>query len=188
MLPVPYPPDTRAKGWRFELDLERVMQSDTWALASPDVRPWLLMLWTVAWQQVPCGSMPAEDDLIAARLGMKPAAFKKAKGVLMRGWIPAEDGRLYHRTIVERVVDMLGRKEGERKRKAEYRERMEAERKASESSGVPGLSRGTVAGRTRESGGRDATGTGTGTGLLKPTYPREDLPTPFDRTTGGRAA
>lgn len=66
--PTPYPPDTKAKGWRFELDLEQVMQSDTWALANPETRPWLLMLWTTAWQQTPCGSMPSEDALIVARL------------------------------------------------------------------------------------------------------------------------
>jgi len=180
--PVPYPADTRAKGWRFELDLERVMQSDTWALASPDHRPWLLMLWAVAWQQVPCGSMPSEEALIAARLGMKAASFRKVKDVLMRGWWAAEDGRLYHDTITERVIDMMGRKEGERKRKAEYRARMEAERRAAESAGVPGMSHGTDAGQTQdsigtdtgrtwESHGSDATGTGTGTstGLLKPT-------------------
>lgn len=160
----PYPSDTRAKGWRFELDLERVMQSDTWALASPDLRPWLLMLWTVAWQQVPCGSMPSEDALIAARLGMKATAFKKAKDVLMRGWKLANDGRFYHETITERVLDMLGRKEGERKRKADYRARMDAERKAPEGRGVPQMSHGTDAGQTRESGGSDDTGTGTGTG------------------------
>lgn len=171
VIPAPYPADTRAKGWRFELDLERVMQSDTWALASPDVRPWLLMLWAVAWQQVPCGSMPSDDALIAARLGMKPASFKKVKSVLMRGWWLADDGRLYHDTITERVKDMLGRKEGERKRKADYRARMDAERKASEGHGVPQLSHGTDTGQTRESGGSDdtGTGTGTGTGLLKPT-------------------
>lgn len=161
----PYSADTRAKGWRFELDLERVMQSDTWALATPELRPWLLMLWTVAWQQVPCGSMPSDDALIAARLGMKPANFKKTKDVLMRGWWAANDGRLYHGTIAERVLDMLGRKEGERKRKAEYRARMDAERKPAESGGIPGMSHGTDAGRTRESGGSDDTGTGTGTGL-----------------------
>ncbi|VWB07801.1 hypothetical protein BLA6863_00186 [Burkholderia lata] len=160
----PYPSDTRAKGWRFELDLERVMQSDTWALAAPEIRPWLLMLWTVAWQQVPCGSMPSEEALIAARLGMKEAAFKKAKTVLLRGWKLANDGRLYHETITERVIDMLGRKEGERKRKAEYRARMEAERKLPEAVSVPQMSRGTDMGQTRDSGGSDATGTGTGTG------------------------
>jgi hypothetical protein len=165
-LPVPpYPADTRAKGWRFELDIERVMQSDTWALAQPELRPWLLMLWVVAWQQVPCGSMPSDDALIAARLGMKPTAFKKVRDVLMRGWWAANDGRLYHGTVAERVLDMLGRKEGDRKRKADYRARMEAERKAAESSGVPGMSHGTDAGRTVESGGSDDTRTGTSTGF-----------------------
>lgn len=162
---APYPSDTRAKGWRFELDLERVMQSDTWALASPEVRPWLLMLWTVAWQQVPCGSMPSDDALIAARLGMKLTAFKKAKDVLMRGWWLADDARLYHGTIAERVLDMLGRKESDRKRKAEYRARMEAERKAVEGSYVPSMSHGTDAGQTLDSIVRDGTGTGTGTGI-----------------------
>lgn len=162
---APYPSDTRAKGWRFELDLERVMQSDTWALASPEVRPWLLMLWTVAWQQVPCGSMPSDDALIAARLGMKLTAFKKAKDVLMRGWWLADDARLYHGTIAERVLDMLGRKESDRKRKAEYRARMEAERKATEGSSVPSMSHGTDAGHTLDSIVSDVTGTGTGTGI-----------------------
>ena len=161
---APYSADTRAKGWRFELDLERVMQSDTWALASPEVRPWLLMLWAVAWQQVPCGSMPSDDALIAARLGMKLAVFQKTKDVLMRGWHLAEDGRLYHATLTERVLDMLGRKEGERKRKAEYRARMEAERKVVELEIDLKMSRGTDVGGTWESAARDATGTGTGTG------------------------
>lgn len=35
---APYPCDTRAKGWRFELDHERIRQSDTWALAPPEIR------------------------------------------------------------------------------------------------------------------------------------------------------
>lgn len=182
--PAPYPADTRAKGWRFELDLERVMQSDTWALALPDLRPWLLMLWTVAWQQTPCGSMPSDDDLIAARLGMKAPAFKKAKGILLRGWCLADDGRLYHETITERVVEMLSRKEGERKRKADYRARMDAERRAADSGGVPGMSHGTDSGQMRESGGSDATGTGTGTGLKEPPIPPDGgLPEPVQAKT-----
>lgn len=126
--PAPYPPDTRAKGWRFELDIERIKQSDTWALASLDVRPWLLMLWSESWGQVPCGSLPADDALIAARIGMAPKAFAKAREALMRGWWPAEDGRLYHDTIAARVQSMLEAKRKEAERKAAYRARMDAER------------------------------------------------------------
>lgn len=170
--PAPYPADTKAKGWRFELDLEQVMQSDTWALAAPDERPWLFMLWTTAWQQTPCGSMPSDPRLICARLGMSVKQFEKSKEVLLRGWWLADDGRLYHDTIVNRVQNMLGQKNGERNRKAEYRARKEAEEKlrdanmqSSNAAFVPPMSHGTDTGRTWESHGIDATGTGTGTGL-----------------------
>ena len=106
---APYPADTRAKGWRFELDLERVAQSDTWVLAKAELRPWLLMLWAVAWQQTPCGSLPDDDELIAARVGMDSELFAKHKRVLLRGWMLADDGRLYHATITERVLEKLKR-------------------------------------------------------------------------------
>lgn len=149
MTGAPYPADTKAKGWRFELDLDRVRQSDTWALASADARPWLLMLWVTAWDQTPCGSLPSDHTLIAARIGMRSKAFAKLKPVLLRGWWPADDGRLYHPTITELVLGMLNRKDAERQRKAEYRAR---------------LSRGTDKGPTRDATGSDATGTGTGTG------------------------
>jgi hypothetical protein len=161
---APYPADTSAKGWRFELDYERIRRSDTWALASPEVRPWLLMLWMTAWEQVPCGSLPAEDLLIAARIGMLPKVFSKHRPMLMRGWWLADDGKLYHATLVERVQEMLQAKHKERDRKAEYRKRMDAERAAAESHGKDEMSHGTTMGQTRDSGGTDDTGTGTGTG------------------------
>ncbi|SSW67276.1 hypothetical protein AVE30378_02540 [Achromobacter veterisilvae] len=172
--PAPYPADTRAKGWRFELDHERIRQSDTWALAAPEIRPWLLMLWMTAWEQTPCGSLPQDDELIAARIGMPLDQFQAAKARLLRGWWLADDGRLYHDTLAERVLEMIERRDGERNRKAEYRERKKAERAANQadkrpnpSHGGPDLSHGTGAGLPGDSGGSDATGTGTGTSNTK---------------------
>ena len=166
-LQAPYPPETRAKGWRFELDLERIEQSDTWALASPDLRPWLLMLWSVSWKQLPCGSMPNDDEIIAARIGMKLSAFQKVKAVLLRGWWCADDGRLYHPTVTQRVLAMLETKQKEKDRKAAYRAKVVGN--------VPRDSSGTAAGQPPDSRGsdpgRDATSTGTGTSTgvnLKP--------------------
>jgi hypothetical protein len=115
--PAPYAADTRAKGWRFELDHERIRQSDTWALAPAEVRPWLLMLWMVAWEQTPCGSLPDDDALIAARIGMTPKAFAKAKPALLRRWWMADDGRLYHDVIVLRVLQMNDKRAKEAARK-----------------------------------------------------------------------
>lgn len=123
MKPAPYPSDTKAKGWRLELDMEQFRQSDTWALASAPVRPWLLMLWAVAWEQVPCGSLPSDDELIAARLGLDLDSFMTMKRVLMRGWWLAEDGRFYHDVMVSRVSAMLEKKDKDRMRKAGWRSR-----------------------------------------------------------------
>ena len=118
----PYPPDTRAKGWRFELDHERIHQSDTWALASPEIRPWLLMLWLTAWEQTPCGSLPADDTLITARIGMPLEIFTQHREILLRGWKEI-DGRLFHPVITERVLEMLSQREKGARRVADYRAR-----------------------------------------------------------------
>ncbi len=158
MLPdAPYPEDTRAKGWRFELDHERIRQSDTWALATSDARPWLLMLWMVAWEQTPCGALPADDELIAARLGMSSKAFAKHRSVLLRGWEKCSDGKLYHPTITQRVLEMLARRRKEAERKAAARGRTPPEG-VGNTAVVTELSRGTGAGLHPESD----TGTGTG--------------------------
>ncbi len=162
--PAPHPADTRSKGWRFELDIEQIKQSDTWALAPADLRPWLLMLWCESWSQVPCGSLPSDNALLAARLGMPAKLLAKHRDVLLRGWWQADDGRLYHDVIADRVLTMLASKSAERTRKAEYRARMDAERRGSPAP-VPRDNTGTDAGRTRESGGRDATRTRTRTSI-----------------------
>ena len=187
--PVPYPADTRAKGWRFELDHERIEQSDTWALAPAELRPWLLMLWLTAWRQEPCGSLPNDDELIAAKIGMPLKAFTKVRAKLMRNWWLAEDGRLYHDTVALRVTEMLTARDGERRRKAEYRQRKDAERAAA-SGGSPDLSHGTTDGQppdsTRSSTGRDDTGTGTGTGTSNTVVTPHTNP-PSEGVGGGSA-
>lgn len=111
MSAAPYPSDTRAKGWRFELNTEQAKKSDTWLRArSGYVRAHLLLLWAEAWEQTPCGSLPNDDELIALLLDMDMADFAKHKAVLLRGWWLADDGRLYHDTIAARVLSMMGKR------------------------------------------------------------------------------
>lgn len=124
----PYPATTRAGGFKFELDYERIVQSDTWALAAACQRPLLLMLWFIAWQQTPCGSLPKDDLLIAARLGMEADAFQCDKAILLRGWTEADDGRLYHPIITQLVLEMMDRKASNAQRQAAYRQRRLAAR------------------------------------------------------------
>lgn len=125
VLPVPpYPPDTRAAGWHFQIDTTRVRQSDTWTLARPEIRPWLLMLWVVAWEQAPCGSLPADDALIAALLGIDAGMFAAHRNVLLRGWAKHADGRLYHGVVTEHVLAMCEARKKNRDKVAAWRNRL----------------------------------------------------------------
>lgn len=132
------------------MDYEQIEQSSTWALAGVEARPWLLMMWMTAWRQVPCGSLPSEESVIAAQIGMPPKMWAKHRDVMMRGWTAADDGRVYHPTLTARVVEMMARRRSDSDRKA--RERMrKAEGQTPESDGIAGESRVTPAGLPQES-------------------------------------
>jgi hypothetical protein len=125
-VPAPYSPDTRAKGWRFELDYEQIEQSETWALAAevPLAQHALLMMWLVAWsKQKPCGSFPNDENSIRAACRIPPAIWTKCRDMLMRGWWLADDGRLYHDTLVKRVLEKMGRRRSDSDRQAAKRAR-----------------------------------------------------------------
>ena len=93
MIPAPYPRDLEAKGWALDFDYEKIDQSDTWAMATPEQRPWLLMVWLISWRQSPVASYPNNDRLIAARIGMPLELFTQWRDILMSGWELADDGR-----------------------------------------------------------------------------------------------
>lgn len=121
----PYPSDLEAKGWSLDLDYERIDQSDTWAIASAEQRPWLLMLWLVSWRQVPVASLPDNHKLIAARLCMPLEQFEQWADVLLSGWEKAEDGRLYHKTLTQHVLRMAAKRDKDRARVASFRAKQE---------------------------------------------------------------
>ena len=124
LLDPPYPADTRAAGWRFQLDTTRIRQSDTWTLARPEIRPWLLMLWMVAWEQSPCGSLPADEGLIAAKLGIDSGLFEAHRKVILRGWIQYNDMRLYHAVVTSQVIEMIEFRQGNNARQKRFRDRV----------------------------------------------------------------
>ncbi len=121
----PYPREVRARGWRFEFDTERIRSSDTWAIAEPALRPWLLMLWVTAWDNQPVG-LPGDERAIAGQIGMPLRLFQKHRDVLLRGWKMHDDGRLYHAVLTERVLEMAAKrvKDAERMRRHRDKERV----------------------------------------------------------------
>ena len=118
----PYPADTKSNGFRFELDVDRLKRSDTWVLATPEMRPWLLMVWMVAWDQIPAGSLPADKAAIAAHLGMDARLFQANADILLRGFKPHSDGRLYHPFVASRVLEMISRRKGTAERMKRLRD------------------------------------------------------------------
>lgn len=144
--PPPYPADTRARGWRFELDYEQIDQSDTWDMAAeiPMAQHALLMMWLIAWRQEPCGSFPADESLIRAKCRIPPKVWAQCRDVLMRGWWLAEDGRLYHDTIASRVFAMLEKRSKDAQRAANRRGRLAES--GGDPDGVTGASRVTPGG------------------------------------------
>lgn len=131
----PYPADLEAKGWALDLDYEKIDQSDTWALATsriedgavtPELRPWLLMTWLVAWKQSPIASFPQNDKLIAAKIGMPISQFAACKDVLLCGFELATDGRLYHKTLSALALKMAGKRVKDRDRVAAFRAKSRA--------------------------------------------------------------
>lgn len=120
----PYLPDTKANGWKPEQDIQRIKQSRTWVLCPPNIRPWLLMVWMEAWESVPVGTYPADDDeMIAARIGMDIHEFEVRRKVLMRGWYRCSDGNLYHPYLSEMIGRMLDKRTASRERKRAFDER-----------------------------------------------------------------
>lgn len=106
----PYPSNTKANGFKQEVDWDRIAQSRTWVYADNEVRPWLLMLWLKSWQNVPAGAWEADDEYIARSLGCKLEFFIGHRDQLMRGWVRHADGLLYHPFITLQVLEMLGRR------------------------------------------------------------------------------
>lgn len=126
--PPPYPARLNNKpnktgGYAFELNVERMRQSDTWALAEASQRGFLFLIWIESWTQEPAGSLPDSEEVIAKRIGLPLDEFRANKDVLMRGWWKASDGRLYHPVIAELVVGVMERKTKNAARQRGFRER-----------------------------------------------------------------
>lgn len=104
------------------LEVSRLLRSRTWLTArrQPEIGFYLVNLWAGAWHEVPAGSLP-DDDLVLADLARcAPSRWKKLRGELMAAWVRCADGRLYHPVVAEKAREAWARKvmQRERSRKA----------------------------------------------------------------------
>lgn len=121
--PPPVPPECTMAGndW-FPLHFVRLRKSKWWRRASDLARARNVMLWGWAYEAVPAGSLPDDDDELAdaAGFGMDGIdAFIAVKAEIMAPWTLCSDGRWYHPTLVEVVLDSWARTSEKRKKQAE---------------------------------------------------------------------
>ncbi len=116
----------------FPLHFDRLRKSKWWRRASDTARARNVMMWGEAYKAVPAGSLPDDDDELAeaAGYGMDVAAFIAAKDEIMAPWVLCTDGRWYHPTVCEVVLEAWER--------ISERRRVAAQRKADQRAKVRG--------------------------------------------------
>ena len=197
--PAPLTPaDCDLRGFQFmPMDTIRLLDSDLFALSTGDEFKAALALWCKAWAQIPAGSLPS-DDRILAHLSGAGTAWRKVKAMALRNWIACSDGRLYHPVVAEKALEAWDRREewsekrdGKNERQQRWRERQKLLSAQLREMGVTPpkgaslevlerlLSNATVDEAvdakpstlvsTVDGGEMPKTGTGTGTGTIPPT-------------------
>ena len=105
------PVDCDLRGYQFmPMDTIRLLDSDLFALSTGDEFKAALALWCKSWSQVPAGSLP-KDDRVLAHLSGTGNGWRKVKELALRNWIECSDGRLYHPVVVEKALGAWSRRE-----------------------------------------------------------------------------
>lgn len=133
------PADCDLRDFAFmPLDIVRIFGSEFHATANDAEWRAGVTLWLKSFHQVPAGSLP-DDDVVLARLaemGRDVRGWRKVRSVAMRGWRRCDDGRLYHPVVAEKVNEawdrkMLARERGKKGNEARWgriRGRLEQEK------------------------------------------------------------
>lgn len=101
----PIDPSCDLRGMPFmPLDIVRLFDSDLYALSTGDEFKAAFSLWGKAFLQVPAGSLPKEDRILA-HLSGAGSKWAKVRDMALRGWVEASDGRLYHPVVVEKAKE-----------------------------------------------------------------------------------
>lgn len=123
--PAPLTPDGCTMGgneW-FPLHHRRLRKSKWWRRASDLARARNVMLWGEAYDASPAGSLLDDDDELAeaAGFGMDVDGFIRVKAEILAPWVLCYDGRWYHPTLCEVVLEVW-EAQSEKRRQARQRQ------------------------------------------------------------------
>lgn len=113
------------------LDVLRLRDSDLATLSTGDEFKAAVLLWCVAWHQVPAASLPDDDRLLARHSGAL-GKWRKVKAQALRGFIKCSDGRLYHPTVAEKAREAWHAKQAQRARTKAATDARENKRRAAD--------------------------------------------------------
>ena len=133
VLPEPLtPPDCDLRGMPYmPLDITRLFDSDFYVHSTGDEFKAAVTLWGKAFLQVPAGSLP-DDDRVLAHLSNAGAKWKKVRSMALRGFVKCMDGRLYHPTVCGKALDAWKARQAQRERTEAARAAREAKRAGSD--------------------------------------------------------
>jgi hypothetical protein len=109
------------------LDVARVLDSDLFALSTGEEFKAAVALWCKSWTQVPAGSLP-NNDRVLAHLSGTHSRWAKLKAQALHGWLLCADGRLYHPVIAEKALVAWAERQTYLERQAADTERKQAHR------------------------------------------------------------
>jgi hypothetical protein len=125
----PVPSDADLRGFPFlPIDVTRLLTSETWIMSTGDEAKAAMTLWLQSWQQVPAGSVP-DNDRVLAHLSMAGPMWPTVKEMALRGWYKCNDSRLYHPVVCEKVLSSL---KGQKQRKEAIAKRWKKDGSAAE--------------------------------------------------------
>ncbi|RYD83117.1 MAG: DUF1376 domain-containing protein [Verrucomicrobiaceae bacterium] len=125
--PVPADADLTMFNY-MPLHIDRLLQSSLFVKASPEAFRAAIALMCVAWHRVPAGSLPDDDQRLAAMAGLGTSktsvtAWRRLRRDALRGWYSADDGNLYHPLLAEVVNTSLNVKRSKAKQRLQGNER-----------------------------------------------------------------
>lgn len=100
------PADCDLRDFQFmPLDVVRLRDSDLAALESPEACWAAVQLWGASWHQIPAGSLPDDDRVLAqlAGYGRVVKEWLRVKPGALRHFVKCADGRLYHPVVSEKA-------------------------------------------------------------------------------------
>ena len=116
LAPPPVPADVDLRDFRFMPFDVLTIRDGRLPLGDPAIFRATILLWFVAWHQLPAGSLDSDDEWLAKHSGAH-ADWPRIRDAVLAGFVAHDDGRLYHPIVTEKVLEAWGRKRAKQRAK-----------------------------------------------------------------------